>query len=356
MSSSPSLQPLFVLVEPLRVFLKEWLTQKAKTYAPLSPQVEDAFERMTAMTISGKTVRGALVLYTYEVLAKQPARPEIIRVAAAQELTQSMLLIHDDVMDQDLQRRGQPTIHAQYQRWAKDHNWREPARVGENIGIGIGDICLFLTHELLALPQPWPTDEILKLTSQFYTEVGFGQMLDLTLAAEPEVSSVEQVEQMFRLKTARYSFSLPMRLGALLAGADESTHSILEELGEVLGIMFQIRDDELGSFGDPEVTGKPSGHDVREGKKTWLVAKVFEVADVDDRAELETLMKKETRTQSEVQTLLALFMKYDVRELAQERMDELISRAEELITKLKLEPEVQGTLMSLAHFVKEREK
>jgi geranylgeranyl diphosphate synthase, type I len=356
MSPSPSLQPLLVLVEPLRVFLKEWLSQKGQQYSSLSPQVEGAFDRVLAMTITGKTIRGALVVYTYEILAKTAARPEILRVAAAQELTQSMLLIHDDIMDQDLQRRGQPTIHAQYQKWAKDHGWREPQRVGENIGIGIGDICLFLTQELLALPQPWPTDEILKLTGQFYTEVGFGQLLDITLAAERTIPTVAQVEQMFRLKTARYSFSLPMRLGALLAGADETTHQALEELGEKLGVMLQIRDDELGSFGDSEKMGKPTGHDLREGKKTWLVAKLVEVAEVTDRTQIDQLMNQDTRTQSDAQTMLSFFTKYDVRSLAQQRMGELMKEAEELIKKLNLESEVQGTLISLAHFVKDREK
>ena len=176
------------------------------------------------------------------------------------ELFRTGLLVHDDIMDRDTLRRGMPTIHASYSTELEREGVAESGRIGEALGICAGDACYFeafaqLARALAGNPRG---GEIQAFCAEILSEVVVAQMADVRWGASGGEPSEEDILAMYRCKTARYSFSLPLAAGALSAAADAGAALAgpLTALGERLGILFQLRDDELGLFGDESATGK----------------------------------------------------------------------------------------------------
>ncbi|WP_329438896.1 polyprenyl synthetase family protein [Streptomyces sp. NBC_01426] len=202
-----------------------------------------------------------------------------LRIAAALELIQSCALVHDDVMDQSALRRGRPSFHAQiaeqFQPGAPPRE-RNFSPFAHSVAVLAGDLALSWADDLVAtvdVPPPIRAD-ILRIWRAMRTEMIAGQFLDLHGQATSSRSAVKAIRTVC-LKTARYTVEQPVALGAALAGADERTARALTAAGRCAGIAFQLRDDLLGVFGDPEVTGKPSGDDLRSGKATYLLALAY---------------------------------------------------------------------------------
>jgi geranylgeranyl diphosphate synthase type I len=159
-------------------------------------------------------------------------------------------------------------------------------------------------------------------------------MMDLQLGAGQEFPSEQEILRLYTWKTARYSFSLPLSAGALLAGCSESQVKALERVGELAGLAFQMRDDELGLFGNPEETGKVKGSDLREGKKTLLLALALQKLDGAARAELLSLVGKREASQAELARGSDLVDHSGARQLLHERMGNAISEAKALLDSL----------------------
>jgi geranylgeranyl diphosphate synthase type I len=198
----------------------------------------------------------------------------VLRAVSALELIQACALVHDDLIDDSATRRGEPTVHARWGSRHADASWAgDPTRFGAAVAILLGDVALAwaddMLHEsgldLAALARVRPVWRAMR------TEVLGGQFLDVQGHASSD-SSPETALRISRYKTAAYTVERPLHLGAAIAGADETTIAALRRYGTDLGIAFQLRDDLLGVFGDPAVTGKPAGDDLREGKLTLLVA------------------------------------------------------------------------------------
>ncbi len=201
-------------------FLASFLASKRKEYARINRWGPDAIEKIQAIVSEGKTIRGSLVLFLHEALRGQH-KTEALRVAAAYELIQTALVTHDDIMDQDTMRRGKPALYIQYK--------------SEALAMCAGDLLFFLAHELLS------DTDVQTVSDQIFQEVCIAQMQDVAKTAKTKSDRVS----LYRYKTARYTFSLPLMAGARLARADKKTIDELEKLGEAMGMLFQIRDDEL---------------------------------------------------------------------------------------------------------------
>lgn len=250
----------------------------------LIPWGPDVQARLHEYTVRGKLIRGALVPFT-ETLFTDPTRTEdtqrraaAVQAGVAMELMQSFLLIHDDIMDQDDTRRGGPAVHAQYQEL------QQSSQYGISMGICAGDISAFLAVQQIS-QLPLPADLVQRLITLFSREivtVGLAQMQDVHHGYVKDASH-DAVMQVYTYKTGRYTFSLPMMTGALIAGASDEQVAVLATLGEHLGRIFQIRDDQLGLFGESEVIGKPVGSDVRENKKTIFREILRERVPADDK-------------------------------------------------------------------------
>lgn len=216
---------LTVYKSPIDEHLIQFLQKKKKELSRMSRWGTDAVKKLLSFVIAGKTIRGSLVLYAYSLFQKG-APESVLHASAALELIHSGFLIHDDIMDQDDVRRGNPSMHMRYARLGDKH-------FGTSMGINLADLCFFLAYELIPL-------EVTRYVSREWASVVVAQMHDVSGAKTPEEKLT-----VYRYKTARYTFSVPLSIGARLAGAPRDTIKQLETLGEYLGMLYQIRDDEL---------------------------------------------------------------------------------------------------------------
>ncbi len=257
---------------------------------------DDAARLVDAASLAvqgGKRFRAMFCLWGFRAVrafGDQVEEHAVLRAASSLELLHSSALVHDDYMDASDTRRGRPTPHRAFAEQAHQAGW--PAH-GEQYGaaaaILLGDLLLVWADELLrtcGLPQ----DQVHAALGVFdvtRAEVITGQFLDVSLQARGE-SDIDQAMHVLRYKSAKYSVERPLHVGAALAGADKETMNALTEFGIPLGEAFQLRDDLLGVFGDPEVTGKPAGDDLSEGKRTVLVALALSRAESAEAHRLET--------------------------------------------------------------------
>ena len=213
----------------------------------------------------------------------------IVTAAGALELVHAGALIHDDVMDASDTRRGRPAVHRRFEMLHRKEGWHGEAEAfGTSAAILVGDLCLIWADQML-LASGLPGDTLVRGRPTFdlmQSEVMAGQYLDVLEQARGG-ASVERAMRVARYKTAKYTIERPLQLGAKLAGADAQITAAYSAYGVPLGEAFQLRDDVLGVFGDPAETGKPAGDDLREGKRTVLLAMAAQRADARQAAVLE---------------------------------------------------------------------
>ncbi|WP_158084107.1 polyprenyl synthetase family protein [Marispirochaeta aestuarii] len=257
-------------------YLEGFLHHRAGELAGINPMGSAAAERLLEYSREGKMIRGGLAglgqgLFSGNVDA------EADKLGAVMELFQSALLIHDDIMDRDLLRRGKPAMHVQFAGDLRKERAVDAERTGESLGICVGDIAFFLGYEILSSIRVSPEvlGKLMRLCSREMTGVGLGQMQDIRAGVLPQPPSEKEVLSLYVHKTGRYTFSLPLMAGALVGGADERSLETLSRLGELLGVIFQVRDDELGLFGKQQEIGKPVGTDLNEGKQTIFYVKLL---------------------------------------------------------------------------------
>ncbi len=222
--------------------------------------------------------------------------------AASTELVHAFALLQDDVMDRSALRRGRPSAHTRLADWHRAQGLSGPAeRFGESAAILLSDLCLVWAEQLLrdsglsaaALARGWPRYDTLR------GELAVGQFADLVNDARRS-PSLDDVLDVTRRKSGNYTVRRPLELGATLAGCGEQVLGVLGEYGGLVGEAFQLRDDVLGVFGRPSVTGKPSGGDLRERKATSMVVLAGEMATPAQRARLAYLSGRESLDEDHV--------------------------------------------------------
>jgi geranylgeranyl diphosphate synthase type I len=225
--------------------------------------VPDALESYTG---GGKALRPRFCYWGHAVNAKRPG-PRLLRACAALELLHAFALIHDDLMDRSDLRRGAPTLHRELAEQHRQHHWAgDPDAYGQAVAMLTGDFAFALAGRLVAaLPA-----RARAIWADVVEELTIGQFLDLAGTARQD-RSAEIARTTAVLKSGRYTVTGPLRLGAALAGDGELPPG-LARYGDLVGEAFQLRDDLLGVFGDPRLTGKPVGEDLRAGKPTLLIA------------------------------------------------------------------------------------
>ncbi|MGI5391048.1 polyprenyl synthetase family protein [Streptomyces sp. CA-251251] len=242
----------------------------------------DVADRVAALVArGGKRLRTAFAYCGWRAAGGSGDPTAVLRTAAALELLQACALVHDDVMDGSLQRRGAPALHVELARghWAAGmHGSAET--FGTSAAVLAGDLALVWADDLLtetALGTPHGP-RLHEEWRAMRTEMVAGQYLDLHAQAARS-SGVDEALAVATLKSALYTVARPLALGASLAGADEHTVEALRAAGRCAGLAFQLRDDLLGAFGDPALTGKPAGDDLRSRKLTYLLAVAHRIAD-----------------------------------------------------------------------------
>jgi geranylgeranyl diphosphate synthase type I len=264
--------------------LRQFLEEKSQRFAALPVELRDVAAALRDYLLrGGKRLRGALVLLGHEAAGGQ--REAAIDASLGLELLHAYLLIHDDFMDQDDVRRGGPTLH---RALGGDH-------LGASLALLCGSLCESWAYQLFGGASP--------LVARTVEQVILGQMADLRAPRGRELGEREILEVQ-RAKTGTYTFELPLHLGATLAGAGGPVLDALSAYARPLGMAFQIADDLLGTFGSPEQTGKPNASDLREGKRTLIVARALAAADEADGAALRARLGRADANIEELRAIL----------------------------------------------------
>lgn len=330
---------------------------------------EPLLDAVQGMLAGGKRLRAAFCYWSWRAHGGTPGdgREEaVLRAGAALELFQAAALFHDDVMDDSSTRRGRPTAHVVF---TDDHRRAgrrgDARRFGDGVAILLGDLALVasdaeMAHALAALP-PRSATRARAVFDLMRTEVTVGQYLDLVAQTVPwgdPEDDERRAREVVRAKSARYSVEHPLVLGAALAGADEQAVAGCRAVGLPLGEAFQLRDDVLGVLGDPSTTGKPAGDDLREGKRTVLVARALARAGaVGDDAAVEALTRGvgDPDLDAEgVRALTDLIVRTGALAEVETLIDELCTQAFDAIDGRDWPEPARSTLVALAHAAVDR--
>lgn len=272
-------------VTAVETVLTRFFTSRRVLVEPLGPVFTEAVDALEQFVLrGGKRTRPAFAWTGWLGAGGDPAGAEagpVLAVCSALELVQACALVHDDIIDSSRTRRGFPTVHVEFaERHRAAGRPGDGAEFGSAVAILIGDLALAWADDLVheAGLEPAARTRFAPVWAAMRTEVLGGQLLDINGEAGGD-ETVAAALRINRFKTAAYTVERPLHLGAALAGADDALVAALRTYGTDIGIAFQLRDDLLGVFGDPAVTGKPSGDDLREGKRTVLVAEALRRAD-----------------------------------------------------------------------------
>ena len=277
---------------------------------------------------SGKRVRPVLCLMAYNMY-KDDVENALYQ-AVAMETYHNYTLIHDDVMDRADIRRGKPTVAA---KW------------GDNAAILSGDTMLVLAYELMTKSPDEKLRPMLELFTATAKEIGEGQQYDMEFETRENVTEQEYIE-MIRLKTS-VLMAACMKMGGIMAGADEDDQKNLYAYGETMGLAFQLQDDLLDVYGDTSVFGKKIGGDIVCNKKTFLLIKALELASPALRSELKEWMSKEQFDEKEkIARFTAIYNELGVRTLCEAKINELFAKCDEYIDKIALPAERKSNLKS----------
>ena len=291
------------------------------------PYYEDTLKRLVSFAVRGKMIRGLLIPYTYRIFSGNSEIPESVwKAAVVIEIMHAALLIHDDIIDNDFERRGNKSLFAQYSSG-------KTVEYGKNMALCAGDCAFFMGFAILSEDPDTKTSQIINLFSKELLLVGIGEMQDVSMAEPQQNPSPQEIETMYLFKTARYTFSLPFLIGALYAEVPQQILDLLEKAGEHIGVLFQMQDDELGITGTLEETGKPVGSDIREGKKTISRHVLFHSASPAEQPLLKQVFGNKDASEEEIQKVIQLYESHQI----PEKIHQMIESRKQMITQLESE-------------------
>ena len=332
--------------------LDGFLARQLEVLESVSPDCAPMVESVADLMRGGKRLRPGFCYWGWRG-AGGPDDEEIVTASTALEFFQAAALIHDDVMDGSDTRRGMPAVHRRFAALHAGSGW---AGDGERFGLAgavlVGDLCLSWSDELYST-SGLPAAMLARGRSVFdrmRTELMGGQYLDMleqAVAAQRREGAVERARQVIRYKSAKYSIEHPILIGGLLAGADDDLLAAYSAFGLPLGEAFQLRDDILGVFGDPARTGKPAGDDLREGKRTVLVAKALERATPAQAALVQRLLGDPALDPAGVDELRDVLVTTGALRAVEELIDELVDRSRAALAGARVAEPARAVLAEL---------
>ena len=280
------------------------------------------------MALGGKRVRPVLTLMACDAMGGDSALA--IDAALGLEMFHNFTLLHDDVMDNADVRRGKPTVHC---RW------------NDNTAILSGDTMLTIATQYIARTANW---QVMDLFNKTAIEIYEGQQWDMDYENRNDVT-VEEYINMIRLKTS-VLLGCALKTGALIADADEQQASLIYEAGVNMGLAFQLRDDVLDVWGNPETFGKEIGGDIMNNKKTFLLINTIQLAQGDDADELRHWLNDPYATRDDkVRGVTSLYERLGVRQLAEEAISRYNDQAVAAFNQLKISDDDKAAFIALAN-------
>lgn len=316
--------------------LLAYLDIKSRQLTKINSKTAILIKEIRKMVLAGgKRLRPAFCYFGY-LAAGGKNKKAILRASLALELGHIFALVHDDIIDNSLVRRGKPTVFK---------------KLGVSGAILAGDLACILADEIFT-NLPFPSQATQKAKQYFdllKEEVVAGEYLDV-LGGKTE----KEVLKILEYKTARYSIVRPLQIGATLATAKDEVFKIFEDYGVPLGIAFQIKDDILGMFGKEEVIGKPVDSDLKEGKKTLLVIKTMEQAEKREKRKFAYLLANKRVTRKDLEWVRKLMVKTGSLDYSQNLAQKLVNQAKSTIADYPFEKEGKEFLLEIADFVLKR--
>jgi geranylgeranyl diphosphate synthase, type I len=343
-------------VRPLRPrverVLDEHLQRQRAVLGSQSPDLLSLIDAAADLLAGGKRLRPAFCYWGWRG-AGAADDEAIVYAAACLEYFHAAALIHDDLIDGSDTRRGMPSVHRRFAGVHEQNRWQgDPSRFGNAAALLLGDLCLGWSDEVLstcglseaALRRGRPVFERMR------TELIGGQFLDVLEQASGALDPAGQAaraRRVIRHKSAKYSVEHPLLLGACLAGASERLMASYSAYGLPLGEAFQLRDDVLGVFGDPERTGKPAGDDLREGKRTLLVAFALERASPAQVEAVEALLGDPSLDEGSIEVLRRIIVETGALPRVELLVNDLVAAAKAALADAPVVGEARDALAEL---------
>jgi len=332
--------------------LREFLAPEQARWAAFDAELAEPMGEISRLVlVGGKRLRPAFCHWGFVGAGGDPADPMVANAGAAFELMHAFALFHDDVMDDAASRRGNPTTHTVFAQHHRDGQWAgEARRFGEGVAILVGDLAFVYSDQMMAGagPAAWA------IWNELRIELNVGQVLDILGSVRNERSR-HKAEQICRYKSGKYTIERPLHLGAVLAAPERAAELLpaLSAYGLPLGDAFQMRDDVMGAFGDPDVTGKPVGGDLREGKPTPLMARAVERAQ-GAQADVLALVGRTDLTDAQVADVQQVIVETGALADLEATISRLAAEAVEAIGRAPIVPAARDELVALAAYVSQR--
>lgn len=357
--------------------LQSFLEQRTSELEAISPDLEHLTDYVRGLLGSGKRFRARFCYWGWRAIGEPTDSADVtggvetvedveavLALAMSLEVFHAAALIHDDIMDNSDTRRGKPAAHRGFEAFhvAKDFAG-DPTHFGRSTALLMGDLLLAWSDDLLTTALAGADSDIARATRGEFTtmrqEVTVGQYLDIHEEAAwvhtQESERLDRALTVVTYKSAKYSMEAPLLIGASLAGATDSHRAALQKFGLPLGIAFQLRDDLLGVFGDSEVTGKPSGDDLREGKRTVLIALAEAQIPATAKRVFNEMLGDRTLTHEQISVMQNTLHATGAPERLEEMIADYVSEALDALDSADISGGAKKELTRLAEAVTQRQ-
>jgi geranylgeranyl diphosphate synthase type I len=353
-ASVQPLEQLKSLRQQVEAELQDFLTAQSNYFTSIAPELKPAAGSLSAFVINGGKRFRPLFAAVGAIGAGSDLPQSEIRAFASLELLQACALIHDDLMDASDTRRGEPAIHKLFESMHVTEKYQGKAtQFGLSASVLVGDLALIWSDQMLN-SSGIKSESLLAALSvhdEMRVELIAGQYLDVFEQARG-TQSVAQALNIARYKSAKYTIERPLHLGAAIAIPDATKRaqlvSIYSEFGLPLGEAFQLRDDLLGVFGDPKVTGKPAGDDLREGKRTVLMAMTHDRISGPAEAEFLKEFGNHDISEGAIARLQEIITETGAAMHVEDLIEELTSTALEALNRDEIVPQARELLTEMA--------
>ena len=356
-------------IEAVSQRVDTFFTAEATATAGWGPEAHGFVAAARASLQGGKRLRARFCLTGWEAVAETrgpagAAPAAVIAAAASLEVFHAAALVHDDIIDNSDTRRGRPAAHRALEAMHAASGWAgDGAAFGRSSAVLLGDLLVAWSDDLfesgLTSLEPALAAAARAEYARMRRDVTIGQYLDIAeesaFSTSPDAEHAERALRVASLKSARYSVEQPLVIGAALAGADPAQRAALSGFGHPIGMAFQLRDDVLGVFGDEAVTGKPSGDDLREGKRTVLIAYTREAVPTSVRRTLDELIGDPDLDAEQIRSLQRTIVESGALERVEALIADYAREADRALAGAPLGTHAVGRLRDLARAATQRQ-
>lgn len=353
--------------------INSFITEQREALREIGADFDPLIDEASAFLQGGKRLRAMFLTLGYEAISPlnyedsgpHSTFPQVLDAACSLELFHAAALVHDDIIDRSASRRGRPSSHAIFANLHSASGFRgDAAHFGTSAGILLGDLLQSWADECFqkavdALPDRMAAKRGRQHFNRMRSEVAVGQYLDVLEEQHRNFADhQEQLERSTRVlvyKSAKYSVQAPLLIGAALAGASESHMRALADFGLPVGVAFQLRDDVLGVFGDEDLTGKPTGDDLTEGKRTVLVTLARDALPAGPRRVFEDLHGDPDLEPSQIRMLQDTIRQTGALDRVETMITQNLGIAREALGEGDFRSEAVKPLIALAEFAAQRE-